>query len=198
MPKRRRAWASWNFLRWQRQGTAVNDVAVTYWMNELQGIDDDKPLFVSLNPPFEPDPALTFGKYLCEHPQYNAAAFAAQKRLERHSGAAPHLVLRRLDRIRLPRGRITVRACGCRSAGCDRAVARTAARTGTGRGVAMPQSANAKSDAIEADAAALYFGEVMHARLKPIGHRFSYRVMSLLIDLDRLDDADRQTPLCSA
>lgn len=44
-------------------------------------------------------------------------------------------------------------------------------------------------------AAALYFGEVMHARLKPIGHRFSYRVMSLLIDLDRLDDADRQTRL---
>jgi DUF1365 family protein len=35
----------------------------------------------------------------------------------------------------------------------------------------------------------------MHARLKPIGHRFSYRVMSLLIDLDRLADADRQSPL---
>ena len=32
----------------------VNDVSVTYWMNRLQGIDDDKPLFVSLNPPFEP------------------------------------------------------------------------------------------------------------------------------------------------
>ena len=81
MPKRRRAWASWNFLRGQREGTTVNDVAVTYWMNRLQGIDDDTPLFVSLNPPFEPNPALTFGKYICDHPQYNAAAFAAQKRL---------------------------------------------------------------------------------------------------------------------
>ena len=37
MPKRRRAWASWNFLRWQREGTAENDVAVTYWMNRLAG-----------------------------------------------------------------------------------------------------------------------------------------------------------------
>ena len=46
-----------------------------------------------------------------------------------------------------------------------------------------------------AEAAALYFGEVMHARLKPMGHRFTYRVMSLLIDLDRLDDADRQSAL---
>jgi uncharacterized protein len=45
------------------------------------------------------------------------------------------------------------------------------------------------------DAAALYFGEVMHARLKPMGYRFNYRVMSLLIDLDRLADADRQSPL---
>jgi DUF1365 family protein len=49
-------------------------------------------------------------------------------------------------------------------------------------------------DAAEA-AAALYFGEVMHARLKPVGHRFNYRVMSLLIDLDRLDAADRQSRL---
>lgn len=81
MPKRRNAWASWNFLRWNREGSTVNDVAVTYWMNRLQGIADDKPLFVSLNPPFAPDPALTFGRYMCEHPQYNAKAFAAQKRL---------------------------------------------------------------------------------------------------------------------
>ena len=43
--------------------------------------------------------------------------------------------------------------------------------------------------------AALYFGNVMHARLKPMGHRFSYKVFSLLIDLDRLDDADRMSRL---
>jgi DUF1365 family protein len=54
--------------------------------------------------------------------------------------------------------------------------------------------AEAPRDTVAA-AAALYFGDVMHARLKPMGHRFSYRVMSLLIDLDRLDDADRQSRL---
>ena len=47
----------------------------------------------------------------------------------------------------------------------------------------------------ESAAAALYVGDVMHARLKPMGHRFNYRVMSLLIDLNRLEDADRQSPL---
>jgi hypothetical protein len=81
MPRRKRAWASWNFLRWQREDAMANDVAVTYWMNNLQGIDADKPLFVSLNPPFAPRDELTFGQYICEHPQFNRAAFAAQRRL---------------------------------------------------------------------------------------------------------------------
>jgi DUF1365 family protein len=57
-----------------------------------------------------------------------------------------------------------------------------------------PPNRSGKTDA-PAEAAALYVGDVMHARLKPIGHRFSYRVMSLLIDLDRLADADRLSPL---
>ena len=86
MPRRKRAWASWNFLRWPREGSPVNDVAVTYWMNRLQNIDPSRPLFVSLNPPFAPDPELTFGRYDYDHPQYDAAAFAAQKRLDEIQG----------------------------------------------------------------------------------------------------------------
>lgn len=43
----------------------------------------------------------------------------------------------------------------------------------------------------------LYPGEVMHARLKPFGHRFVYSVFSLLIDLDRLDEAGRMSRLFS-
>ena len=54
--------------------------------------------------------------------------------------------------------------------------------------------AGARNNGVGA-AASLYFGEVMHARLKPMRHRFNYRVMSLLIDLDRLDTADRQSRL---
>ncbi|MEM0899168.1 MAG: DUF1365 domain-containing protein [Pseudomonadota bacterium] len=39
------------------------------------------------------------------------------------------------------------------------------------------------------DAARLYPGEVMHARLKPFGHKFVYRVFSVLLDVDRLSEA---------
>jgi uncharacterized protein len=50
---------------------------------------------------------------------------------------------------------------------------------------------------VAVDAAALYVGEVMHARLKPVVHRFAYKVASLLVDLDRLAEADRLSPLFS-
>ncbi len=46
-------------------------------------------------------------------------------------------------------------------------------------------------------AACLYVGKVMHARLKPFTHRFNYNVFNLLIDLDRLDEADQLSRLFS-
>ncbi len=45
--------------------------------------------------------------------------------------------------------------------------------------------------------ASLYAGDVMHQRMKPVGHRFRYSVYSLLIDLDRLEEADRLSRLFS-
>lgn len=41
---------------------------------------------------------------------------------------------------------------------------------------------------------ALYVGDVMHARLKPVGHRFVYRVYSMLVDLDRMTNAAGLAP----
>lgn len=87
MPRRKRLWASWNYLTEGRgdaaDGTADGhrDVAVTYWMNRLQNIDRRYPLFVSLNPLAEPDPASVFGRFEYEHPVFDAAAVQAQSRL---------------------------------------------------------------------------------------------------------------------
>lgn len=46
-------------------------------------------------------------------------------------------------------------------------------------------------------AASLYPGSVMHARMKPKVHRFTYKVFNLLIDLDRLEEAHRTSALFS-
>lgn len=48
-----------------------------------------------------------------------------------------------------------------------------------------------------AGAAHLYPGWVMHHRMKPVVHRFSYRVFNILIDIDRLAEASRLSPFFS-
>lgn len=45
--------------------------------------------------------------------------------------------------------------------------------------------------------ASLYTGPVMHARMKPVVHRFTYRVFSFLLDVDRLAELDRLSPVLS-
>ncbi len=82
MPKRRAAWGSWNYLH--QEGGAAG--AVTYWMNSLQHIDRARPLFVSLNPAQPPDPALTFGTYDYDHPQFDTPSLAAQRQFGRIQG----------------------------------------------------------------------------------------------------------------
>ncbi|MXN64295.1 DUF1365 family protein [Stappia sp. GBMRC 2046] len=60
-----------------------------------------------------------------------------------------------------------------------------------------PPTTAADNGAPPEAAASLYAGSVIHARLKPVGHRFSYRVFNLLIDLDRLQEANRLSRLFS-
>jgi predicted NAD/FAD-binding protein len=74
MPRRRRAWASWNYI-----GTA-DGLCVTYWMNRLQGLSGQD-LFVTLNPPRPPRPDTLLRSELYEHPIFNPAALRAQRQL---------------------------------------------------------------------------------------------------------------------
>ncbi|MEO0999086.1 MAG: FAD-dependent oxidoreductase [Pseudomonadota bacterium] len=84
MPKRRRVWSSWNFLTDGTDG--ARPAQVTYWMNRLQGIRRDLPLFVSLNPGREPDPATVLGEWSYAHPYFDHAAFAGQRDIEAIQG----------------------------------------------------------------------------------------------------------------
>jgi len=79
MPRRRRVWSSWNYASEAREGAPA--LSVTYWMNRLQGLPDGQPLFVTLNPIHEPDPALVHRRDVYHHPVFDAAAGAAQKAL---------------------------------------------------------------------------------------------------------------------
>jgi hypothetical protein len=77
MPRRRRAWCSWNYL----DGGDAQGPSITYWMNRLQDLRTARPLFVSLNPPRDPDPATVLHREAYTHPVLDAPAVAAQSAL---------------------------------------------------------------------------------------------------------------------
>lgn len=81
MPHRRRAWASWNVLK-----QAQPDICLTYWMNRLQNLPRQHPVFVTLNPEAPPRPELTFARMTKSHPQFDGAAEAAVRALKRRQG----------------------------------------------------------------------------------------------------------------
>ncbi len=82
MPRRRRAWAAWNYLAERRGGDSLDlSLSVTYWMNRLQNIDPAWPLFVTLNPLHEPSPGTTIATFDYDHPCFDTAALAAQAAL---------------------------------------------------------------------------------------------------------------------
>lgn len=85
MPKRKRTWASWNYIGETNQDGAQS-LCVTYWMNRLQNIPMSDPLFVTLNPVREiaPENILRLIPYM--HPLFDGPALEAQRNLWRIQG----------------------------------------------------------------------------------------------------------------
>lgn len=79
MPKRKLAWAAWNYLRDTTNQT--HPVAVTYWMNLLQNLPVETPLLVTLNPSTPPKESATFKRIVYQHPVFDEAAMSAQEDL---------------------------------------------------------------------------------------------------------------------
>ena len=76
LPKRRLAWASWNYhLLASKQAR----VSVTYNMNILQTLDSPRPFCVTLNRTPDIDPAKILRRITYHHPVYNAGSIEAQK-----------------------------------------------------------------------------------------------------------------------
>jgi predicted NAD/FAD-binding protein len=81
MPRRRRLWSSWNYIK---QTGETGKPTVTYWMNSLQSLACDENIFVSLNPGQEPSSEIARFNYT--HPQFDANALRAQRDLWRLQG----------------------------------------------------------------------------------------------------------------
>ena len=86
MPKRKRLWSSWNYLSEMPPHSATTS-AVTYWMNKLQPLPVETPLFVTLNPLEEPRMEKVMAEFDYAHPIFDPAAMAAQRDLWKIQGA---------------------------------------------------------------------------------------------------------------
>ena len=84
LPRRKLAWAAWNYHRLDHESERV---AVTYNMNLLQQLQTRTPLLVSLNLGDRIDPARTMRRLAYEHPIHTPAAIAAQSRQAEINGA---------------------------------------------------------------------------------------------------------------
>lgn len=85
MPRRKRAWASWNYLSEQPLGH-LDDLSLTYWMNRLQNIDPSCPLFVTLNPGARSIEGPIHRDVTFQHPLFDRGALEAQQRLKSVQG----------------------------------------------------------------------------------------------------------------
>jgi predicted NAD/FAD-binding protein len=75
MPKREKAWSSWNSI------TKDNKTCVTYWLNRLQNLETDKNYFLTLNPVEEIDKKKIIKQVKFTHPYFNNENVSLQKEL---------------------------------------------------------------------------------------------------------------------
>ena len=80
MPKRRRAWSSWNSI------SNGNQTCVTYWLNRLQNLEVKKNYFLTLNPIYEISETKTLKKVMFTHPYLNSANIKIQNELHTLQG----------------------------------------------------------------------------------------------------------------
>ena len=80
LPRRRAAWAAWNY-QGSAPGTTQPRVCLHYLLNKLQPLPFAQPVVVSLNPVHAIDPEHTLGRFHYAHPVFDLAAIRAQAEL---------------------------------------------------------------------------------------------------------------------
>ncbi|MEO8058975.1 MAG: FAD-dependent oxidoreductase [Burkholderiales bacterium] len=86
LPKRRLAWAAWNYERAADPSREQAAVCLHYLLNRLQPLPFSSPVVVSLNPVTEPHAESIHGDFDYAHPVFDMAAMAAQKRVPELQG----------------------------------------------------------------------------------------------------------------
>jgi uncharacterized protein len=88
LPKRKKAWAAWNYQARFNNSAAANDspVSLTYLLNKLQPVPFQSPVMVTMNPLQEIDASKIIKTISYEHPLFLPESVPAKKALRRLQG----------------------------------------------------------------------------------------------------------------
>ncbi len=81
MPRNKNCWASWVYLS-EGKEDAKNVVSLSYWMNNLQNLDPEYPVIVTLNPGRRPQEDLIMDEHYFSHPIFDLKAIKAQQNIQ--------------------------------------------------------------------------------------------------------------------
>ncbi len=84
MPRRKRLWSAWNYLRGEQ---GEDNLSLTYWMNRLQPLPTKTDIFVTLNPHREFAEGSVQYSVDYDHPMFDGPAIAAQSEVWQIQGA---------------------------------------------------------------------------------------------------------------
>jgi len=85
MPQSKGAWASCVYLRGNKNSLSPSP-SITYWLNNLQNINKDYPLFISINPETKINPSDIFACIDYENPILNSKINSAQQKIQQIQG----------------------------------------------------------------------------------------------------------------
>ncbi len=85
MPRRRNAWASWNY-RVPGGNAPQERASMSYHLNCLQGLDEEREYLVTLNPDREPAPNSVIRRMSYTHPIYTRESVSSQTGLSNLNG----------------------------------------------------------------------------------------------------------------
>ena len=84
MPKLYKCWSSWVYT--EREDKSTDKIDLTYWMNSLQPIPLNDPLFVTLNSTRNIDQSKIHDQVTMRHPVYDLGVLSAQRDISMNNG----------------------------------------------------------------------------------------------------------------